>query len=360
MTRTPELLDLNAHRTVSIQLMTISGSGSRTLPIELVRSAAAFAESQGWERHPILAQVGISPALLTQGRARVTEEQASQILRALWRLTDDELLGMGAHPLPRGSFKLICYGLISADNLDGALQRASSFSAAIPAMPQLETASQHGEVTVSWDPLDIANDHDHLWTFAGIALVHRLMAWALAQPVNLSRVELPFPQPRSTEMPDLVFGAPQVYDSAKPAIVFSTRLLQAPLVRTPEELEIFIANSPAGLLARPKSAPSTSARVRRLVQQGLHKGRRVESAEIAERLAISQQTLRRWLADDDTSLRQLRDTEIRDAAITALVQGDESISEISTRLGFSEPSAFTRAFRRWTGSPPSAYQGRAN
>ncbi|MCB0890112.1 MAG: helix-turn-helix domain-containing protein [Nocardioidaceae bacterium] len=42
------------------------------------------------------------------------------------------------------------------------------------------------------------------------------------------------------------------------------------------------------------------------------------------------------------------------------MQGDESISEISTRLGFSEPSAFTRAFRRWTGSPPSAYQGRAN
>jgi hypothetical protein len=77
MTRTPELLDLNAHRTVSIQLMAISGSASRTLPIELVRSAAAFAESQGWERHPILAQVGISPRA-TDSRARPSDRRAGE------------------------------------------------------------------------------------------------------------------------------------------------------------------------------------------------------------------------------------------------------------------------------------------
>ncbi|MEZ5160584.1 MAG: hypothetical protein R2709_07455 [Marmoricola sp.] len=93
------------------------------------------------------------------------------------------------------------------------------------------------------------------WTFAGIALVHRLMAWALAQPVNLSRVRCPS---HSHAAPKCLiwFSVPhRVYDSAKPAIVFSAALLQAPVVLTPEELEIFIANSPAGLLARPKVLP---------------------------------------------------------------------------------------------------------
>ena len=78
--------------------------------------------------------------------------------------------------------------------------------------------------------------------------------------------------------------------------------------------------------------------------------------EVATRLSISQQTLRRRLAADGTSLRGVRDQVLRDAAITALVDGDESIGELSIRLGFSEPSAFTRAFRRWTGNPPSAYR----
>jgi len=71
---------------------------------------------------------------------------------------------------------------------------------------------------------------------------------------------------------------------------------------------------------------------------------------------MSPQTLRRKLAAEGTSLREIRETVLRDAAVTALVQGEEPIAEIAERMGFSEPSAFTRAFRRWTGSPPSAYR----
>ncbi|RZI79505.1 MAG: helix-turn-helix domain-containing protein, partial [Microbacterium sp.] len=41
---------------------------------------------------------------------------------------------------------------------------------------------------------------------------------------------------------------------------------------------------------------------------------------------------------------------------TALVRGDETVAQLAERLGFSEPSAFHRAFRRWTGSSPGAYR----
>ena len=46
----------------------------------------------------------------------------------------------------------------------------------------------------------------------------------------------------------------------------------------------------------------------------------------------------------------------RDAAIITLARGDESLNDLAQRLGFSEPSAFHRAFRRWTGSAPGAYR----
>ncbi len=47
----------------------------------------------------------------------------------------------------------------------------------------------------------------------------------------------------------------------------------------------------------------------------------------------------------------------RDAAIAGLAEGGEPIAELAARLGFSEDTAFHRAFRRWTGTTPGAYRG---
>jgi AraC-like DNA-binding protein len=78
--------------------------------------------------------------------------------------------------------------------------------------------------------------------------------------------------------------------------------------------------------------------------------------DIAARLAMSPQTVRRKLREEHTSLREIRDDILRDAAIASLSRGDETVAALSERLGFSEPSAFTRAFRRWTGSAPGSYR----
>jgi AraC-like DNA-binding protein len=78
--------------------------------------------------------------------------------------------------------------------------------------------------------------------------------------------------------------------------------------------------------------------------------------EVAARLAVSTPTLRRRLAAEGTSFQQIRDQLRRDVAIAALAAGAVSIEDLARQLGFSEPSAFHRAFRRWTGSAPRSYQ----
>jgi AraC-like DNA-binding protein len=68
--------------------------------------------------------------------------------------------------------------------------------------------------------------------------------------------------------------------------------------------------------------------------------------------------MRRLLREEGTSVTRIREDLLRDAAITSLVRGEETVTQLSERLGFSEPSAFHRAFRRWTGSAPGAYRPR--
>jgi AraC-like DNA-binding protein len=326
-----------------------------TMPIELVRAATAFAIRQGWDVNGILHDAGIPPLLLAEGRARITEEQAIRIIRHMWRLTDDEMFGIGAHPLPRGSLRLLMYGLVGAPDMGAALDRARGFARAMPALPSIELDVEDGLARLSWDSWGGPDDPEHLLAYTAVAVIHRILAWGIARPLPLHHVELTFHRPPSVEMPNLVFGAPQVYEAARQAIVFDAALLRAPLMRDEKELDEFIAQSPAALLARVEDTGNIRDRVRKMVEHGLRTSQ-PDGDEIARRLAISPQTLRRKLAAEGTSLREVRETVLRDAAVTALVQGDEPIAEIAARLGFSEPSAFTRAFRRWTGSPPSAYR----
>jgi AraC-like DNA-binding protein len=293
--------------------------------------------------------------LLAEGRARITEEQAVNVVRTLWRLTDDEMFGIGPSALPRGTFRLLCYAVIGAPDLGTALDRFHGFAAAVPAIPPVQMGRDGENVRMTWDLGTRRSDPEHLMALTALTLTHRLMSWSIRQQVPLVRVELPYPEPPNLETHELIFGAPLLFDCDRAGLVFDAEVLRAPMMRDEKALDEFIVRSPEGLLVRQDYGTSVSDRVLKLVEQGL-KGAHASADDIASRLSMSPQTLRRKLAAEGTSLREIREQVLRDAAVTGLVQGEETITELSERLGFSEPSAFTRAFRRWTGSPPSAYR----
>ena len=66
---------------------------------------------------------------------------------------------------------------------------------------------------------------------------------------------------------------------------------------------------------------------------------------------------RRHLHQEGSSFLQIKDHWRRDLAISLLAETTLAVAEIARRTGFSEPSTFHRAFKKWTGVQPSAYQG---
>ena len=79
-------------------------------------------------------------------------------------------------------------------------------------------------------------------------------------------------------------------------------------------------------------------------------------SEVASALAMSERSIQRGLRDEDTSYRQLVDEVRKDLALQHLGRPGTSATDVAFLLGFSEPSAFTRAFRRWTGSAPTQFR----
>lgn len=327
----------------------------RTAPIELVQAAVGVGMRLGIDVNQVLKRAGVSAMLLVDGRSRVTEGQVARVVQELWRSTDDEMFGLGEVPLPRGSFRLLCFGLLTAPNLGAALERFAGFASAMPALPRVIITTNGDAVRIA---LRIPATHDPggLSTTVGLTLVHRLMGWAIGRPLRLISVELPNYGPLGPETHRLLFGTDVRVGVQEAALEFEADLLNAPLVRDEHELEQFIATSPAGLLGRTEQEATVADQVRRIFEHGLKTQDLPTSDQVARRLAMSAQTLRRKLSDEQTSTREIRQELIRDAAVTSLVKGDESVAELAERLGFSEPSAFSRAFRRWTGSTPGAYR----
>jgi AraC-like DNA-binding protein len=102
-------------------------------------------------------------------------------------------------------------------------------------------------------------------------------------------------------------------------------------------------------------AVSLTARVRRLLVEGLGQTTLTPDA-VAQRLEISTRTLSRRLAEENTSFRRILD-EARCQFATALLHDRSlSVGDIAFFLQYSEPAAFHRSFKRWTGQTPRGFR----
>jgi AraC-like DNA-binding protein len=100
---------------------------------------------------------------------------------------------------------------------------------------------------------------------------------------------------------------------------------------------------------------SLFAAIRKTVAESLRDGR-PELARVAKKLAIGPRTLQRRLKEYGFDFKKLVEDSRQRFAVTYLKDRKNSLTEIAFLLGYSELSAFNRAFKRWTGTTPLDYQ----
>ncbi|WP_437809797.1 AraC family transcriptional regulator ligand-binding domain-containing protein [Sorangium sp. So ce1078] len=153
-------------------------------------------------------------------------------------------------------------------------------------------------------------------------------------------------------------GSPVLFGAPQTELVMPVEALDRPLPHANEALAAFLERHVRVIAASLPGAapPALSERVRALLGERLREG--ADLGALAARLRMSPRTLQRRLGDEGTSIHALLD-EVRRGRAAALLEADMAIGEVAYVLGYSEPSAFHRAFRRWTGVTPEAFRARA-
>lgn len=96
-------------------------------------------------------------------------------------------------------------------------------------------------------------------------------------------------------------------------------------------------------------------RVAGLIAGSLEKGR-IGVEQVSSQLNMSRYTLHKRLREENLTFAALLEQVRREQAIRYLGDGNRTLVEIAELLGFSELSAFSRAFKRWMGTPPGEFR----
>jgi AraC-like DNA-binding protein len=276
---------------------------------------------------------------------------------ALWlevaALCGDEFFDLGARPMRPGSFKLMCHAVLHARTLEHALRRALSFLNVVLDSPTGELRQQDGQAEI------ILTDHNG----PRLAFAYRtywlillgVLCWLIGRRIPLRRVDFACPAPINRRDYLQFFGAPVHFGEVKSRLIFNANYLILPTIRDEKSLQNFLRGAPANILLRYRHDQGISTRLRNRLK-AVDPMDWPDFDAFASEMKLSPATLRRRLKSEGQSFLTIRD-EIRHAlALGLLGKRKFSVAETAAHLGYAEPSAFHRAFVKWSGVTPAAFR----
>lgn len=316
------------------------------------------AQTQGLECDPILLRNGISRLALDKPGTRVPLKAFAAFAIEVMKSLDDEFLGLTENKQPLGSFNMMCRSCISARNIHRSIKRAANYWNLFSNTYQHSVEVSEDNIAYTLTPIGEERPINNYLVEAILSSIHRFHCWLGGQFIPLELVALDHSKPDySDQYRPLFYGAPMSFDNEICRIEFSPRYMELEVVQTPETLDQYLRGTNLSLLYQPKNYRVISDQVRQWLERNIKQGNyRATLKEAAAYFQMSQQVLHRRLQAEDLSFKEIKMQTRRDIAVNLLFQNKHKIEEIATMVGFSEPSAFIRAFKGWTGSTPLAYR----
>ena len=318
-----------------------------------------YAKSQGeLAAHELRAQFGLDEDQLVAPEARYPLARFYDLLEHAAEASADPLLGAHySQQLDPASFDVLGFLSVSSPTLGVAFERMFRYQALLYEGEVGVIERRAGLVTLTmqcWGPPRRAHQ---LWMEAAavdIVVNGRELAGHEFE-VREIRLRHAAPSPAHARQLAETLAAPLRFEAEDYAIVIPESVLELPLPSANEALFAYFDREAARRSAalEPVSV-SVFEDLHRMIRASLPEGV-PELPELAARLGLSARTLQRRLAEHGTTLRKETDAARHELALVHLA-AELSIAEVSYLLGFSEPSAFHRAFKRWTGRTPTKWR----
>lgn len=326
-----------------------------SVSVYFARAVLKHAVAHGLDPISLLRKTRISPRLLLEDSARISVERFADLQVNTMLAMGDEALGYVSRRMPIGCWSMMCHAVIGSETLGQAIHRYCRFYQLFEfgAHPHLVVEGDEARVQVLTVDPGVAPDPYMVELLLFNA--HRFSSWLIREHLPLLVANLAYPP--ATDIKDyraMFLGNPFAFEQQQSELVFSAALLDRRVVQTEQSLKHFLRHPVLMLLTESYAQSSWTSQVREMVHQNL--ADMPELNDVAALLEVHPQTLRRRLSAEGTTFKEIKSQVRRDTALYFLGKQGLSIEEIAHRAGFSESSAFIRAFKGWTGVTPYTYR----
>jgi AraC-like DNA-binding protein len=326
-----------------------------SISVYFARAVLKNAVAQGLDPINLLRKNRISPRLMLEDNARISIERFADLQVSTMQAMGDEALGYGARPLPVGCWAMMCHAVIGCETLGQALARYCRFYKLFDLGIHL-VLEEDGEIALMrLQAQDSAHTPQPYLHELLLFNTHRFGSWLVQEHLPVQLVQLSYaPQAPALDYHHMFLGNPFEFEKPHSQLVLSRTLLEKRITQNEASLRHFLRHPALIMLTQEYAITSWTSQVRDRVRRQLREV--PELGEVATALDMHPQTLRRRLAAEGTTFKDIKNQVRRDTALHFLGKQGLSIEEISHRAGFSESSAFIRAFKGWTGVTPYTYR----
>jgi AraC-like DNA-binding protein len=308
-------------------------------------------EANGHDPEVLYREAGINPDLLNKPGARVQYASVNRIWTKATEIIDDPCFGLKASKFWHPSYlHALGYAWLASHTLRDALDRFVRYLRVVSeiAFLKLEEVPEGLEVIWGLELLDMPIPAQIDMSMALAIHICRLNYGEDLMPVAVNFIHA---QPSCAEEYVELFKAPVRFSADRDSMTISSADADKYLAGANPQLARLNDQVMIEYLSKLDKDDITD-RVTAVIIDMLPSGG-VADEKVAEQLNMSVRSLQRRLQEVGTTFRTLLDTARKDLAATYVRDPEIELVEVAFLLGFSDQSAFSRAFKRWTGKSPS-------
>jgi AraC-like DNA-binding protein len=307
----------------------------------------------------VCAPLGLGASDLMDPAARVPRGVIWSLFREAERLSDDRSIGLRvAETMPTGAGGGVLSQVTAVSETGlAAVRHLARYHKLIAEGLEMQLSENETTLTIDLIPAekDDALVRQAMEAFMGG--IWKVFDEALIQPLVPVRVSFRHPPPPDVEPYELFFGCPVEFRASTYGLCFPLDALRHEMIKAQPRAESRLQQLAESELRA--IAPEFTVAVSEQVRAAIEEQERPTHASTARRMAIGQRTLQRRLREEGSSFRMIVDRERRNLALSMLKEPKRRVIDVAQAVGFDDATSFSKAFRRWTGESPTAYQVRA-